>query len=269
VKHLHISRSCVVVALSTLVLAAPAHGARRRTRPLFEPTDLELEETGTLEADLQLGMARTASDATRFIIPDLELDIGVLPNLEIDVDGAYAIEGPPGSTFGFDHAAPDTLWAAAKVGLASIDGPQGGAGLGLQVGPKIPVAPGSHGVGIEALLLMGAHLGRWHAVLNGGAFVDPGTDDEAGPTGRPRGLEGGIDLDIDLDRAGRWSFTGELGGVHFLSSDPHELAATAGLAWAATGSFELSAVLLCGFLSSGDHAGLIVGLSPKFALWHH
>jgi hypothetical protein len=255
-----------LVALVILALATPARAAGRRLRPLFEPTDLELEETGALEADLQFGVVR-GSEASRIVIPDLELDLGLLRNLELDLDGAYAIEGPDDGSFGFDHAAPDSLWAAAKIGLASLDGPGGGGAIGLQIGPKFPVAPGTHGIGIEAVALAGARHGRWHAVLNGGVFVDPGSDDPAGDGGRPRGFEGGLDLDIDLDRAAHWSLTAELGGVHFLSSDPHQLIATAGVAWAAADALELSAVALFGFLQGGDRAGFILGVSPKFGLW--
>jgi hypothetical protein len=256
--------SVACVALGIAALATPARAAGRRLRPLFEPTDLELEETGALEADLQFGVVR-GSDASRIVIPDLELDLGLLRNLELDLDGAYAIEGPDDGTFGFDHAAPDSLWAAAKIGLASVDGPGGGAAIGLQIGPKFPVAPGTHGIGLEAVALAGARHGRWHAVLNGGMFVDPGSGDG----GRPRGFEVGLDLDFDLDRAAHWSLTAELGGVHFLSSDPHQLIATTGVAWAATDMLELSAVGLVGILEGGDRAGFILGVSPKFEFWRH
>src|SRR5436305_2681888 len=72
--------------------AAPAH-ARRGIRPLFEPTDLELEKTGVLDIDLQMGVIRSQGP-WRVVVPDFELDFGILPNLELDIDGAYAIEGP-------------------------------------------------------------------------------------------------------------------------------------------------------------------------------
>src|SRR3954468_1791496 len=88
---------------------APAHAPARRVRPLFEPTDLELEDSGTVEADLQLGVVR-GEEASRLVFPDLELDVGVTRDLEIDLDGAYAIEAAPGGSFSFDRAAPDSLW---------------------------------------------------------------------------------------------------------------------------------------------------------------
>src|SRR5690349_8821618 len=77
-------------------------GARRGVRPLFEPTDLELEEAGVAELDVQVGTIRSQGPA-RLVVPDFELDLGLLPNLELDVDGAYAIEGsgPAAGPFAF------------------------------------------------------------------------------------------------------------------------------------------------------------------------
>ena len=58
--------SRVAVALATLLAGSIAGGpafARRGVRPLFEPTDLELEKTGTLDIDLQAGMIRSRGPA--------------------------------------------------------------------------------------------------------------------------------------------------------------------------------------------------------------
>src|SRR4051812_3910283 len=94
--------------------ASPAL-ARRGVRPLFEPTDLELETTGTVEIDVQVGAIQSRGPA-RAVVPDVEIDVGLLPNLELDLDGAYAIQGPAGAPFSFDYPAPDGLWVAAKIG---------------------------------------------------------------------------------------------------------------------------------------------------------
>ena len=244
------------LALSLLLLAlasARAQAAGRRGRPLFEPTDLELEDGGTLEADLQLGFVRGDS-AARLVIPDIELDLGLSSNVELDVDGAYALEGAPGQSFSLDHAAPDSLWLSIKAGLEV-----GGYGLGVQLGPKFPTASGSHGLGGEALLLAGRHQGRWHLALSGGAFIDPD-----GGMGRPRGLEGGLDLAIDF---GALALTGELGGVHFTSGDADQLVGTAGLSWSVSDALELSVVALVGVLGDGDRYGVLLGISPKLRLW--
>ena len=247
-------------AALVLVLAWPvaAHGAR----PRFEPTDLELEDPGTLDIDLQLGPADGQS-AWRMVMPDFEVDLGILPELELDVDGAWAWEGGPSDNF-FDHIAPDNLWVSAKLGIADwreADGSSAWA-LGLQVGPKLPAAPGTSGLGVEGLALIGHFVGRTHLVLNVGGFVDP----DAG-SGRPRAVEGGLDLDLDLDADGIFSLNGELGGTYYFSSDPNEASATLGVTWAATPMLDLSVAALVGFASGSDHFAFFVGVSPKFKLW--
>src|SRR5436190_20858536 len=97
----------ILIALLVATLPSVAHAARH-VRPIFEPTDLELEDPGTMEADLQLGFVR-GKDAGRVVIPDVELDLGLTRVVELDLDGAYAIEGPQSGSFSFDHAAPDSL----------------------------------------------------------------------------------------------------------------------------------------------------------------
>src|SRR4051794_40778772 len=172
--HPAVRRPVAVVLLPLLLAAAPlaARGASRRSRPLFEPTDLELEDPGTVEVDLQLGYVQSSGPA-RLVIPDLELDIGLARSLELDVDASYAVIRPDRGQFALDQGAPDSLWAALKIGLLSVDGADGGLALGLQLGPKLPVAPGSHGVGGEALALLGLRRGDTHLVLQLGALVDP------------------------------------------------------------------------------------------------
>ena len=44
-----------VAAALLMLLPVAAHGAGRRARPLFEPTDVELEKAGVAELDLQFG----------------------------------------------------------------------------------------------------------------------------------------------------------------------------------------------------------------------
>jgi hypothetical protein len=255
-----------------VALAARSAAARRGIRPLFEPTDLELEDPGDVEADVQVGGIRSQGP-WRVVVPDFELDVGITRKLELDLDGAYAIEGAPSGPFSFDHAAPDNLWPCAKVGLvdwADDDAPDPAHpspdawALGAQAGPKLPVATGTHGIGVEGLLLVGHVVHRTHLVLNAGAFVDPGP---APGASRPVGLELGLDLEQDLDAAGRYALTAELAGVHFLSADPEQLLATAGFAWNPTPDTQVSLVGLVGFLDGSDRYGALVGLSQKFHVW--
>src|SRR5215831_19696756 len=139
-------------ALAAVLSLAGAREARARrgVRPLFEPTDLELENPGVVEMDLQVGAIRgPQSGPWRAVLPDFELDVGLLRNVELDLDGAYAIEGPATGPFSFDHPAPDSLWLSVKLGLLDFEDEGRGLALGIQGGPKLPAAAGSRGVGFE------------------------------------------------------------------------------------------------------------------------
>jgi hypothetical protein len=257
-------RWALVVAL---FVAGGGRAGARGLRPFFEPTDLELEQPGVVEADLQVGAIRGQGPGPwRAVIPDLELDVGLLRNLELDLDAAYAIEGPDMGPFSFDHAAPDNLWPSAKIGIVDFadDGKGGGWvdawGIGTQIGPKLPVAPGAHGIGAEGLLLVGYAVKRTHLVLNLGGFYDPHPD---ATSVRPVAAEAGLDLDQDLDKEGHFSIKGELSAVHFRQGYSDQLAATLGLAWSPVDAFELSLSGLWGFLAGGDRYGALLGISPK------
>src|SRR2546421_3362815 len=96
-----------------------------------------------------------------------------------------------------------------------------------------------------------------------GALLDPGP---AIASKRPAGIEGGIDVNLRLGSS-PWSITGEVGSVHFVSPDPDQLHATAGLTWAASDRLDLSIVGLVGFLPGADRSGVLLGVSPKLPLW--
>lgn len=259
----------VTLAVSLLIslgaLALPSSAAARRTRPRFEPTDLDLEDPGDLEADLQLGFAH-GEDAWRFVVPDFELDLGLTDFLELDIDGAYALEGRAGEKFSIDHGAPDSLWIAAKLGIfdTQADDAESAIAVGLQLGPKLPAAAVAHGVGGEALLLVGTKLHRLLLVWNAGAFVEPAPDATAT---RPRGLELGMDAELDLDSISLFSAIASVGYVHFWSADSDQLAATMGVSWQVMDALELSALALVGLLEGGDRFALLLGITPKLRLF--
>ena len=94
-------------------------------------------------------------------------------------------------------------------------------------------------------------------------FVDP----HPSPTsGRPVGIELGIDFDRDLDSGGHYQVTAELAGVSFLSKDPNQLLATLGPAWSPTPATQVSLVGLVGFLEGSDKYGALLGISQKIGL---
>src|SRR5258708_32053362 len=107
--------SAVVLGISSSLSGVAR--ARRGVRPLFEPTDLELEDPGVTELDLQVGLIR-GQGPWRLVVPDFEIDLGILRNLELDLDGSYALEAPGPGSLKFEDAAPDNLWPALKIRVA-------------------------------------------------------------------------------------------------------------------------------------------------------
>ena len=256
-------RAVVVRALVLAVMLAPALAHAKR-HPQFEPTDLELEDPGTMELDLQFGLVK-GSDAHRLVLPDFEFDLGLLDNLELDVDGTYSIAGQPdGTPLFLDHSAPDNLWVSAKLGLYDgRDDAKHAWAFGLQVGPKLPTGGDQHGVGVEGLALIGRMDGRVHLVLGIGGLDDP----HLTATPRPWGFETGLDLDLDLDDVDTWSLLGEVAFQWFGSPDPTQFNATLGLQYSPSDKLDLSVVAEAGFVPGSDPYGVFFGISPKAALW--
>jgi hypothetical protein len=243
------------VLCAVLALPLAAHG--RPLRPRFEPTDLELETPGTVEVDLQVGFIQ-GQGPYRVVAPDVEIDVGILTNLELDLDWTYALEQP------FDHSTPDNVWVSFKLGLLDVRDPRHASAwaLGLQLGPRLAAAPTASGAGFEALVLAAHERRRVHLVLNAGAIADP----PMRPGGRPIAFETGLDLAVDIDSRGRFSLTGAIAGVFFLSSDPHQLTLSAGVGWSPRESWQLTLTWLVGLLDGSDRYGVLLGYSQKLAL---
>jgi hypothetical protein len=249
--------------LLLLLLATTARAAS--VRRVFEPTDMELETPGVMEVDMQYGVVR-GETAYRVSSPDFEIDLGLTNDVELDLDGELAVGGPDNGDFTIDRWAPDNLWASIKVGLLDLVDADADTAwtMGLQLGPRIPLATGNQGVGAEGLLLVGRRIHKTQVVLNLGGLVDPAA---GSGSPRPEALEGGLDLNLPLDRDGRWALTGELAGVGYLSPDKNQLSTTLGITWSPTSMLDLSVVVLRGWLSGGDQWGVLFGVSPKFRLW--
>jgi len=249
-----------VAWLAVFVVARGAEGAHRR--PRFEPADLEMEKPGVVDVDLQFGFSREGGDY-RLVAPDFEIDVGITENLELDLDGTMSWVGSTPGALPPRKFQPDNLWLSLKVGLVDLMGGDGvGGGVGVQVGPRLPTFAGSSGPGFEALVLGGLALPRTHLVLNVGAFVDPAL--VMGP--HPGGVVGGLDLSVDLDRAGTWTFDADVFGTWFLSSDPSEFGVSAGATWSARPWLDFSVAAIGGWLGGGPSIGGLIGVSPKFPL---
>ncbi len=243
-------------------MTVPARGARPHRRP-FEPTDLELEDSGVAELDWQGGVVRgDGASGNRLVLSDVEFNLGLQENVEFDVDCAFGYDN-----FGTRSRAlvGEPLWTAMKLGLGDAhddDGPS--YAFGVQLGPRLPTIRSGRGVGYETLALAGLMDGRTHLVANLGGLVDPGA--QIG-SGRPTALLGGLDLDQDLDAQNTFSLLAELGGAYYVGPDPDDVHATLGISWSTARWLDLSLVGFAGFLPGGDRLGVFLGASPKVALW--
>lgn len=249
--------------VGALVFAATTESVcLAKVHPRFEPTDLGLEPGGALELDVQLGLV-DGHDAARMVAPDFELDLGLVPGLELDLDGGFAVEGA-GAKRLFDHTTRDNVWPSLKVGVFDVrDAVHDRAwALGFQLGPKLPTASGAAGVGVEGLVLLARMMGALHLVFEVGGLVDP----RSAGAGRPVGAEAGVDLELELV-PDRWSLLGELGGVWYRTADPAQLVATAGIQWSPSARLDVSLVAMLGVASGSDPFGLLIGFSPRFTLW--
>src|SRR5262249_22584957 len=150
--------------------------------------------------DTDIGLVR-GPEAWRAIVPDFEFDLGLTTQIELDISGAYAIEGEPGNELHFDHSAPDPLWVAAKLGLFDdgVDDDTDDWAIGIELGPKLPVVSAMHGVGYEALLIGFRKVDRTTVSVSLGGVYDPG---DAIAHNRPVGAEGGMTVELDLDKKG-------------------------------------------------------------------
>jgi hypothetical protein len=256
------SRVCRLVFV-TLSLGSIAEARETRAgRPWFEPTDLELEEPGIADLDVEFGATRgDLPNGNRLVLPDFEVDLGLTSNVELDIDGAFGLAR-------FDQPSRETtadpLWIATKLGL--YDGrlsPKSAVAAGLQLGPRLPTI-GMAGIGYAALGLVGFYRERTHLVLNFGGIIDPGPQIARG---QQESVVAGVDLDLDLDALGLWSLAGELAGAHYFSPDPDQFTLSAGITLAATPNLDVYSTVLAGFLPGGDRLAAFVGVSPKFAMW--
>jgi hypothetical protein len=249
-------------AISALVLLGASPSAfAQRARPRFEPTDLDLQEKGTASIDLQLGPMK-GDDDVRLFAPDVEMTLSVSSNAELEVDG----------TFGLNHLESaeflDNTLVAMRVGLLDLrDAPKSpnAWAAGVQVGPRLPTLPGSRGIGVEALSIVGRTAGRMHVFLQGGLLVDCAQLVAPGVRGaRPRAFELGLDVDVDLDERDAWSAKAQLGGALFRAPDDSQLHLVIGPSYKVVPSIELSAVALLGFLKGSDRLGALLGVATRF-----
>ncbi len=225
----------------------------------FEPTDLEMVDSGLMEVDAQFG-GFVGKDSRRLALPDYEIAIGLTKRVEFDLDGMFGFGGEHLNAL---HTLSDPLWPSAKLGLIDDHDRDAAFSLGLQLGPRLPTND-YVGIGYQALALFGLRKGHAQFVFNGGALVDPSP---RGQAKRPWGFLGGIDFALDLDHRGEWSVISQLGIGHYGRIYEDFATLSGGFAWQVNSKLELSAIALASPFTHDDRLGVLFGVSPRFQLF--
>ena len=222
---------------------------------------MRLQPAGVAEINLQGGPV-TGEDGKRLFAPDFETSIGIGSHIELEVDGTFGLD---------DYTDPiflDNTLVAVRVEMFDEPDEPGSKSAwsgGIQAGPRLPTLPGRRRLGFEGLAIVGRSTGSMHVFFQVGSIVDP-LEPVPGRTGlvRPVGIEGGISLDLDLDEAGVWSITGELGAIKYLSPQLDQLHIAGGPQLKVTPWLDVSLVGLVGVLPGGDRLGLLLGGDARF-----
>lgn len=259
--------AAVIVArllVGTVLLTAVQPAAAQRPRRRFEPTDLRLQPAGVAEVDWQGGVV-TGEDGQRAFLPDFEASLGISSHVELELDG----------TFGLDQLSKpvflDNTLLAVRIGVVDEPDAPGSTSswsAGIQAGPRLPTLPQTHGLGLEALAIVGRTTGGMHLFAQFGSLIDP-SESVAGyrrPV-HPFGIEGGLDLDLDLDQHDTWSLSAELGGIKYFSPHRDQIHVATGPALRVSKWLELSVVGLVGLLSGGDRLGAFLGANTRFSVF--
>lgn len=256
-------RARIALLFLLSVLLAPDDARAQRLRRRFEPTDLELRGRGTVELDVQTGVIQGAS-SRRVVAPDVEATLGLSANAQLQIDTALGFDDDHGGGLHFF----ENTWTALKLGIFD----DGGATTksvwagGIQAGPKLPTTSWSRGLGVEALAIVGRASGPAHVFAQAGMLLDPYDVSPGAPRLRPFAVEGGFDLDLDLDTRDAWSIKAELGGARYFSHHTAEVHLTGGIAYRMVPWLELSAIAIAG-LGPGDRFGALLGAAPRFAVF--
>lgn len=239
--------------LMALTLLATTAEAKRR-RATFFPKDLDMEQPGAVELDLRIGALR-AGDATNWVVPDLEMDIGVAPRLELGVDAQAGLDPAAGT-----WQAQDQLWISAKHLLWDAHDAPRRAALGLQHGPRFGVVPGTWAFGYQAVGLLALDGDGGQVVLSAGAFVDP---PEITTALRPAGVLIGVDSSLDLSDA--WDLAPSVALTGHAEGHVDAVAAVdLELALAPWGTARVG--VLGGWQDRGRLIGAAIGYAPRLQL---
>lgn len=238
------------------VFLLPARAeARRFYRARFETDTLELELPGEIEIDSQVGgFYGDGHDKSRLVVPDVEIDVGVLDWLEIDLDAALIVSQlEPEQVM----LVGDPIWLTARVDVLNLRDSESGAtfGIGLQAGPRLPSVQTPVGVGFGGLVLFGGGTRDLHVIANVGALLD---------YKQKRAVLYGVDVEYELGE--RWSVLGNFAAAYYFG-DPQQLLLGAGGAYRPNQRVELSLLAIGGPFVHGDRAGGLFGVSYSLQAW--
>jgi hypothetical protein len=250
------------IAFAALLSAAPAQARVFRAR--FDPETLALEKPGNLQVNVQAGgLYGDGIDGSRIILPDFELDLGVLKWLEVSIDGVFTVTnlGTPERGVG-----GDPLWTSARFELLNLrrdDQEHTTFGMGLQVGPRFRTIDKARGVGLGALLLAGGGTETLRVVANLGTFLDR---EQAGA------LVYGGSVEYDLALRHKWTLQAQYAGAHYYGNtqgdtDPNQALVLAGFGTELTETLQLSLLGLLGPFAKGDRLGLMAAVTWSHRLW--
>lgn len=257
------------VAIAALIVAGAAPAAAQRGSAHRFKRDLDLRGPGLLEIDCAGGPVRGEAGQTRVLLPDCEIALGVVRDVELAFTGVLAFERPAGgggSVFGA-HAW-ENAWVSVEAGILRVRNPATRSywSLGVRAGPRLPLAPAAHGLGVEGLLLAGRMITGPRAVqtrfvLSGGFEIDPADGDR----GRPRAALANLDVESILGWRGL-RLLGALDGTFHTTDEPNALTFVGGVTWAMPG-LEISVLGLYGLSGGGDRYGALLRVEPKIHLW--
>jgi hypothetical protein len=232
--------------------------ARRLFRARFEVGTLEVEKPGALAIDGQLGATYgDGSDGSRLVVPDFELDIGLLKWLELDIDSAYSLVQLES---GEREWVGEPVWTALRFDLYSWEREETGRtfGVGLQVGPRFPNLRNLGGVGFAGLLLFGGGTRTFHVVANVGGTVE---------LAHAFGLIYGVGFQQELSDEHKIALVGQLAAITYFDDSPNQLLLSVGAQKALNEELEVQLVVLGGPAYEGDRIGVLAGATYRHGLW--
>jgi hypothetical protein len=220
-----------------------------------------------MEIDCLIGPVRHEGEP-RINLPDCEISLGIVKNVEVAYVGLLAFERPEGGGSLFGAHVWENGWLSVEVGLLRVQAPKTKShwSLGVRAGPMLPLIDGSHGPGFAALGLVGRTIGGDFFESTRFTFGIGGLVDSAmAGSDRPVAAIALGDVEADM-KFHDLELVGSLEVKAFASSDPSELTILGGVTWAPDG-FEVSILGVAGALEGGDRYGVLLRFDPKITLW--